>query len=289
MKKRKISVLLLLIIFNCLFFSGVSSLADDALKAGMKVFVRIFGDDAAKMAAKYGDDVVSLFGKYGDEGVKLLSKYGDDVAKIATKYGDDGIKAISKYGDDAIKLYGKYGDDALKSVIKHGDDGIALVNKYGDDMAKFLTKSDVAINLVKKSPDEYLKISKAFSNDTVKMGTVFEAANSVSNKSAFLEKAAHYGTRAFDYIKDNPKFFAGLTLTAAFAKAITDPEIAEKVTKPVLSATFAKNSPITIVIALGILGLFSIFIVPKIYKGIHTVKKEIHNKEQDDEENNNKK
>jgi len=282
--KKIVLIFLILCVSLSVSFCGVASVADDAVKAGMKIFIRAFGDDAAKMAAKYGDDVVSLFGKYGDDGVKFLSKYGDDAVKLVSKYGDDGAKIISKYGDDAIKLYGKYGDDVIKAAVRYGDDGIELVRKYGDDMAKLLSKSDVSVDLVKKAPDECMKIAKTFSDEALKKNVIFNAAKSVegSSQSEFLEKAARYGSRTFDYIKKNPRMFIGLGMTAAFAKAITDPKIAESVTAPVLSQIFSAESPIAIAIALGIFIFFGIYAFPRIYKGIRSAKKDMGNGDADE-------
>jgi hypothetical protein len=282
--KRIILIFLMMCVLLSVSFCGVASVADDAVKAGVKIFIRVFGDDGAKIAAKYGDDVVSLFGKYGDDGVRLLSKYGDDAAKVVAKYGDDGARFISKYGDDAIKLYGKYGDDAIKAAVKYGDDGVELVGKYGDDMARLLSKSDVPIDLIKKAPDDCMKVAKTFSGVPLQKNVVFNAAETVgsSSQSAFLEKAAHYGSRTFDYIKKNPGLFVGMGMTAAFAKAITDPEIAKNVTEPVLSQVFSTKSPIAIAIGLGIFIFFGIYTFPKIYKGIRSMKKDMDNGDDDE-------
>jgi len=284
MKKAIVILVTVMIFAGSMGFSGIASIADDAVR----FVLRGFSDDLVRILAKYSDDVVRIFKNYGDEGLKILERYGDDVARSVSKYGDDAIRVFGKYGDDLSRLVKKYGDDVVKiasvygddglkvvkkygyngisAITKYGDDGISLIRQYGDDMARGLSASKVPIDVVKRNPVHFANISKQFADSPYHIKTIVEAAGKSGNEVKTLEIMAHYGRRVFDYIKKNKGLFAGMTMVGAVALAANNPEVMSEVA-PTLNKGIdnitEKDSPLMIVIAWA-LGL--VLMLPLAYK-----------------------
>ncbi|WP_308644947.1 hypothetical protein [Oceanotoga sp.] len=265
MKKLLITIAIILISAN--LFSSPISLLDDTVK----LIFKQFGDDGVKLLSKYGDDAVKIATKYGDDGVKLLSKYGDDAVKITTKYGDDGVKLLSKYGDDAVKITTKYGDDGVKLLSKYGDDASKYITKYGDKIVPSLNKySKLSDDVIIKYGDDLIKTSNKVTNSSDLIAVSSAIKTHPENTVKIIEITKKYGDDLFQYIKKNPKLFAGLGLAGALYKIATTPELLQAVTIPLEKGFEIIIIKIGTILAffIGFMLIIKFEIIPKLYNQI---------------------
>lgn len=306
MKKTIMIVLIVMVFAGSMGFSGIASIADDAVR----IVLKGFGDDMVKILGKYSDDVIKIFKNYGEEGAKVLKRYGDDAARAVSKYGDDAIRVFGqygdevsrlakRYGDEVVKIASVYGDDGLKAVkkygyngittiTKYGDDGIRLIHQYGDDMARGLSVSKVPIDVVKRNPTHFVKISKEFANSPYRIKTIVDAAQKSVNEVRTLEIMANYGKRVFNFINKNKALFAGMTMVGAVALAANNPEVVSEVApgfnKGIENIT-KKDSPLIRVLALGLALVILLPLTVKWLPKIIRITREFRNEAPSEEKN----
>jgi hypothetical protein len=63
----------------------------------------------AKLAGRYGDDIVGGVAKYGDDVLEGATNYGDDVIRLASNYGDIGDDILKANAHDTYTQATKYG------------------------------------------------------------------------------------------------------------------------------------------------------------------------------------
>ena len=70
MKKAIVILVIVMVFAGSMGFSGIASIADDAVR----IVLKGFGDDFVRILSKYSDNVVMIFKNYGDEGLKNLKR-----------------------------------------------------------------------------------------------------------------------------------------------------------------------------------------------------------------------
>jgi predicted Fe-Mo cluster-binding NifX family protein len=192
-------------------FRGVKNSMDEAAEIAAK-----YGDDIAETVTRYGPDAKKVLDDFGSDAVKLIQDYGDDALQLIKTYGDDAVKAITNHGGDAVRAIKKYGPDAMNAINKYGADAVVAITKYGDDaveIVKYL--DDAGLNYVKQYGDEfvemyrkymdnYMALVKQYGDDFVRHTVTNYGDEALSAVARFgpdaLQQINRHGKEAADFI-----------------------------------------------------------------------------------------
>jgi hypothetical protein len=246
---KRLSAALCILLFCAIVrsFAGVES---TAIRDTADWIMRKFGKGVAgetieqvtettsKTVAKYGEECLPLLRKSGHAGFTALEEAGErapQVIKLYARRGDEAVWIISEPKRLAIFL--KHGDSAADALIKHPQIAETLIGKYGSEAVG-------AVNAVSRTGGQRLAI---MASD----GTL----EKIGRQPEVLGVIRKYGDEAMDFVWKNK---GALTVTAALATFLADPEVYIKGTKqlvvdPVISPIVkAINWTLLVILALAV-------------------------------------
>lgn len=159
-----------------------------------------------RLAAKYGDDVVSDASmKVGPSTLRLLEEVGEEAEphalKLMARRGDEAAWVLSRPG--GLSLFTKYGDEAAEAMIKHGEMAEPLIEEYGSPMTRALA----AVN------GQNARRMAMLAEDGV--------LAKVPERERVLDTIGQYGDGAADWVWNNKGALVAVAVVAAF---VSNPE-----------------------------------------------------------------
>ncbi|MCS6978108.1 MAG: hypothetical protein NZM31_14025 [Gemmatales bacterium] len=206
------------------------------------------GKRLTKLAAKHGDEVVTLSRKHGPKVLNVIEEageHGDQVVKFVGKHGDEAIWVVSR--KDGMAIFIKYGEKAGEAMVKHGSVGQRVIEAAGEPAARALCQ------LSKQNGRRLAMVMDE---------GVLPRSDRFGDLLIVIEK---WGDKAMEFIWRNK---GSLTVAAVLAAFLSDPEpfingtrdlaeiAADSTVKPVAeSAGKAMAETVTAHPGLGILSL----------------------------------
>lgn len=124
-------------------------------------------EKAVKFLADYGEDAAEIFGKYGDNVVEAVTKCDAPYKAIAIikhggeQYGELAAQAIKKSGDKAVEALTKVPSKKCAELIaEYGDDATGVIKSFGKDAVTAIdncTNKSKAIDFIKQATGNYGK------------------------------------------------------------------------------------------------------------------------------------
>ena len=97
-------------------------------------------DAGARLARRYGDDVVKAVSEAGPSAVRAIERaeagYARHVARLLGRYGTRALPVVERPA--LVKLIARYGDEVAEALVRHGATPAPLVRRYGSTASKAL-------------------------------------------------------------------------------------------------------------------------------------------------------
>ena len=114
-----------------------------ARKAGKEIEEELLEETVeagARLARRYGDDVVKAVAEVGPSAVRAIEGagmgYGRQAARLLAQYGPKALTVAER--PTLLRLIVQHGDEAAQALVRHGATPAPLIRRYGSNAAKAL-------------------------------------------------------------------------------------------------------------------------------------------------------